>query len=400
MKKILFYLPFIKVGGIEKVSIDYMQGLIDNNCEVDLIIDFDMGPKGNSFEHAIPNVVDFQYIKTAKVSKFIYWFRTAGKEKPIFNVFLYAFMLIFDCFYYHTKVKGILKNGKYDYSISFFQFLPAYITSHKETKHIIWIHGSVEHFFGGVKKFFKNSYGKKLEKYSYVVTIAEEMKEQLELFFPKLPKYKIKMIYNPFNFEVIIGKSKDESLLTKQESMQLKDNFICSVSRIDETQKDNLTLINAYEKLHKEQTITHKLYIIGDGPDKVRLESLVKEKGLSSVILFLGKKINPFIWMRNSGAFILSSKFEGFGLVLVEAMAVETFVISSNCKTGPKEILQNGKCGSLFGVGDHIALAHEISHALLISSKQEIENKIILARNRVNEFTSENAIKQLLDILE
>ena len=73
MKKILFYLPFIKVGGIEKVSIEYLNGLIEKGYDVDLIIDFDMGKDGNTFEYAIPKEVDFQYIKSEQVSKFIYY---------------------------------------------------------------------------------------------------------------------------------------------------------------------------------------------------------------------------------------------------------------------------------------------------------------------------------------
>ena len=73
MKKILFYLPFIKVGGIEKVSIEYLTGLINKGYKVDLIIDFDMAKYGNTFEYAIPKEVNYKYIKSEKVSKFIYY---------------------------------------------------------------------------------------------------------------------------------------------------------------------------------------------------------------------------------------------------------------------------------------------------------------------------------------
>lgn len=63
MKKILFYLHFTKVGGAELVAMQYMKGLIDAGCKVDLIVDFDMGKDGNTFEYAIPKDIAFQYIK-------------------------------------------------------------------------------------------------------------------------------------------------------------------------------------------------------------------------------------------------------------------------------------------------------------------------------------------------
>ena len=177
MKKVLFYLHFTKVGGAEKVAMQYMTELVDNGYKVDLIVDFDMGKNGNTFEYVIPKEVRFQYIKSEKISSFIYYFRTLGKKNKIFNLFLYAFLTFFNFYFYHTKVKKILKNGEYDWTISFYQFLPAYMTSHKPTKHIIWLHGSVEHFFGGIKNLFKKNYEKKLNKYDYIVTIGKEMKE-------------------------------------------------------------------------------------------------------------------------------------------------------------------------------------------------------------------------------
>ena len=109
MKKILFYIPFIKVGGIEKVSISYLNGLIESGYKVDLIIDFNMGKRGNAFEHMLPKKLNYKYIKNESVSKFIYYFRTLGKTNKIFNLPLYFLILLFDFYYYHLKVKKILQ---------------------------------------------------------------------------------------------------------------------------------------------------------------------------------------------------------------------------------------------------------------------------------------------------
>ncbi len=396
MKRILFYTPFITIGGgVQKVTADYVNLLTERGYEVDLIVDFNMGEEVEIYK--LPKNIQFQYIKSEKVSNLIYFFRTLGKKNKLFNFPLYALMIIFDFYYYHTKLKKIANDGKYDYTISFYQFLPAYITNIKSSKHIIWLHGSVEHFFGGIKNLFKKSYGKKLNKYDYIVTIADEMKEQLEVFYPNLSKDKIKRIYNPFDFEEIYKKMDDVNSLNDEEKELINDDFICTVGRLDEGQKDFMTLINAYEFLYKNNKIKEKLYIIGDGPSKNDLINVVKQKNLEQNILFLGKKLNPYIWMRKAKIFILSSKFEGFGLVLVEAMACETFVISSSCKTGPKEILCSGECGDLFEVGHVQELANKIEYAL--NDNEYRLNKIIKAKERIKEFDKEVVLKEIQILL-
>ena len=83
------------------------------------------------------------------------------------------------------------------------------------------------------------------------MTIANEMKEQLESFYPNLQKNKIKRIYNPFDFEEIYKKMNDVNSLNDKEKELMKDDFICTVGRLDEGQKDFMTLINAYELLYK-----------------------------------------------------------------------------------------------------------------------------------------------------
>lgn len=394
MKKILFYTPFITVGGgIQKVFIDYLKVFKDKDYEIDIICDFNMGKKSETYKNEIPINMKFEYIKSERISKLIYYFRTLGKKYKLFNTVLYILMIVSDFYYYHTKVKKIVQNGKYDLTISFYQFLPAYLTKIKSSKHVIWLHGSVEHFFGGIRNLFKNSYEKKLNKYDYIVTIGDEMKDQLKIFYPKLLRNKIKKIYNPFDFEEIYKKMDDVDSLSSKEKELIKDSFICTVGRLDEEQKDFETLINAYEFLYKNNNIKEKLYIIGDGPSKNDLINIVQSKKMENQILFLGKKINPYIWMKKAKIFILSSKFEGFGLVLVEAMACETFVISSNCKTGPKEILYNGECGDLFEIGNAQELASKIEYAL--NNNEYSHNKIIKAKERIKKFDKKTVLRKI-----
>jgi glycosyltransferase involved in cell wall biosynthesis len=393
MKKVLFYIPFIKTGGLEQVAVGYLRLLHQAGYEVDLIIDFNLGNEGNTFENEIPKGINYQFIKSEKASKFIYTLRTLGKKYKVVNIFLYAFLLVFDYLYYHIKTKKILEKGNYDSTISFYQFLPAYLTQNKSAKHIIWLHGSVEHYFSRLTRLLIPLYEKKLNKYDFIVTVAKEMEAQLKSFYPNLLEEKIKMIYNPIDFNSIEFQSNDYSHQSDNDKNLIEDDYICTVARIDENQKDIETLINAYQKLYKENNIKEKLYIIGDGQSKEYLEGLVKNRKLQNKILFLGRKNNPFIWMKHAKVFILSSKFEGFGMVLVEAMAVDTYVIGSNCKTGPSEILNQGECGDLFETGDAVTLAKLISFALSDSNYRD--EKIQKARKRIKEFKKEESVNQL-----
>jgi glycosyltransferase involved in cell wall biosynthesis len=225
-----------------------------------------------------------------------------------------------------------------------------------------------------------------------------EMEMELKNFYPNLSREKIKMIYNPIDFDSIINKSNDYNGLSVLDNRRIEEDYICTVARIDENQKDIETLINAYQILYEEGRIKEKLYIIGEGQSKEYLESLVNTKGLKDNVLFLGLKSNPFIWMKNAQVFILSSKFEGFGMVLVEAMAVNTYVIASNCKTGPSEILNQGDCGDLFEIGNANQLAKLIEHALL---KLEYRTgKIEKANERIREFNKESSLNQFSKLID
>jgi glycosyltransferase involved in cell wall biosynthesis len=295
-------------------------------------------------------------------------------------------------------MKKILLEGEYDSTISFYQFLPAYLTRNKSTNHIIWLHGSVEHFFSGITKPLKFIYERKLERYDYVVTIAKEMEIQLKEFYPNLSSDKIKMIYNPYDFDIIENKSNDDSELDVIDQKRIEEDYICTVTRIDENQKDIETLIRAYETLQKDKKIASKLYIIGEGQSKEYLKSLVKRKNLQENIVFLGHKNNPFIWMKQANIFILSTKFEGFPTVLIEAMAVNAYVIASNCKTGPSEILDQGDCGDLFEIGDVAKLANLIDTALTRVDYRK--SKIDKAKKRIKAFDKETSLAQLAAMMD
>lgn len=144
-------------------------------------------------------------------------------------------------------------------------------------------------------------------------------------------------------------------------------------------QKDYATLLRAFALMKGEQKA--KLMILGEGEKRDELECLAKHLGIDADVCFFGHVPNPYSYMTSATLFVLSSIYEGFGNVLVEAMACGTPVISTDCPYGPGEILQDGKYGALVPVGDVSALAE----AMLQTIRHPINP--VLLRARAAEFS-------------
>ena len=123
-------------------------------------------------------------------------------------------------------------------------------------------------------------------------------------------------------------------------------------------QKDFETLLRAFAAVRRRRPA--RLAILGDGPRLPALRGLADRLGIRSEVLFPGFTRNPFAWMARAGVFTLSSKWEGFGNVLVEALACGCPVVSTDCRSGPAEILDGGTYGRLVPVGDPEAMAAAI----------------------------------------
>ena len=269
-----------------------------------------------------------------------------------------------------------------------------YVEKLKAKRKIVWIHNSVPKLLKKESKIIR--FGKNLAKYDTVVAICDDMKAELEDIYPYL-KGKVERVYNPFNFKRILDLSCDMSQLNDQQKELIKDDYIIAVSRLDTVQKDYATLIKGY-KLALENGIKEKLYIVGDGPDRKEIENLIKESGLEKSIVLIGKTTNPYVWMKNSKLFVHSSKYEGFGLVIVEAAILGKAIISSDCKVGPKEILGDGKYGKIFPVGNYKKLSLELKELLTSENERNIFEK--KAQLRALDFEATKVMKDYNAIID
>lgn len=138
--------------------------------------------------------------------------------------------------------------------------------------------------------------------------------------------------------------------------------YILGVGRLAPA-KEFSTLIKAFSVVRKQVDV--KLLILGEGQLRGDLEELVRKLGLEHDVYLPGFVRNPFPYMKNASVFALTSNWEGLGNVIIEAMACGCPVVATDCKSGPRELLNDGEYGYLVPVGDVEAVAHAILRVLV-----------------------------------
>lgn len=150
--------------------------------------------------------------------------------------------------------------------------------------------------------------------------------------------------------------------------------------------KDYPILLEAFARLRGAGREA-RLVILGEGELRPALERRIAELGLSDSVALLGFQPNPFGWMAACRVYVLSSRFEGFPNSLVQAMACGARVVSTDCPTGPSEILEHGKWGRLVPVGDVHALSEALKSALDDSDGET-------GTRRAHDFSLENSLNE------
>jgi glycosyltransferase involved in cell wall biosynthesis len=156
-------------------------------------------------------------------------------------------------------------------------------------------------------------------------------------------------------------------------------------------QKDFSTLLHAFAELKRHTAA--RLIILGEGGERAQLERLIKDLGLVEDVALPGFSANPYAYMARASLFVLSSRWEGSPNVLTEAMALGTAVVATDCPSGPREILQDGRIGALVPVGDVAALA-EAMKATLASPPDPA-----LLRAAVEDYQVETSAAEYLRVL-
>ncbi len=197
-----------------------------------------------------------------------------------------------------------------------------------------------------------------------IICVSKGVKSQI-CKITNIKSNKIKVIYNP-----IIKDEKFDNLFNLKKFKKFSKKTVLSVGTLKE-QKNHKFLINVFSKIDKN--IDAQLIILGSGPLKNKLNNLIKNLNETKRIFIIDFDTNVLEYYLKSHIFVLSSEWEGFGNVIVEAMYCGLDVISSNCDYGPEEILENGKYGAIYRKNNENELLTELNK--LINKKEFIFNE-------------------------
>ena len=359
-KKVIIFIPSIEEGGVEKnlfVITNYLQ---EKNINIEILTC--NNNKKNNFYKGI------KFIGTK--SKF--WQNKNRKIKYLICLFLLFLNLI------KKKQKTLV----FAFQANIYAIIVAKILN---TKIITRSNSSPS---GWSKNFFKR------KLYSFLINLADDvMVNSLDFKKDFYRNFKIKTecIYNPFDKLTILEKikKKNKNKLFKKKSLK-----ILSVGRLTD-QKDHLTLLKSAKLI--DLRLNPKIIIIGKGIKYNFLKNYIKNNNLQNIVKLIGYQSNPFIHIKSADILVLTSKFEGLPNILLEGQFLKKYIISTDCPTGPREILMNGRAGDLFKVADYKKLAKIINN--YPKNTKIISNKIKYGTKNFYRFNQNLNCKKYLNFV-
>ena len=356
-KKLIVFIPSIEDGGVEKnlyIILNYLSKKIDDIT----LITYD----------------DSKKTKFSKKIKILNPFFNSINFKGRYPKYFFCLTVLIKILLFR-KNNLVLSFQANIFAIITSIFFKTPIISRSNSSSAGWSNNKIK------QKIFK-FYFKKANK---IIVNSYEFKKEMD------NKYKIdsECILNPFQFSKIKKLSNENSEKIFKQKKILK---LISVGRLTD-QKDFKTMIKGIK--HVKRNV--QLIIIGKGVNDVSLKNYINELKLSHKVNLIGYKKNPFKYMKQADIFLLTSKFEGSPNVLVEAQYLKKYIISTNCPTGPREILNNGKYGSLVKVGDHKSIAKILQSYIY---GQPIKKKIKLGYLNTKKYDYKIACNKYFNLIQ
>ena len=364
-KKILFYYPNFSDGGVEKTNLLISETLSKK---------FDIYFLSNSFSKKFDYEINKNNIKKIKLNSdrtilsFFELNKIFKKIKPdlIFSVLTHANIMA-------LAVNNIFFNNKLKIICCERISIESYKSYFIKEKVIILLS----------KLLYKNA--------KKVICNSKELSKE----FQRLTKGKnVTHIYNPtlkLNFS-----SLSKKFLVKSEPFFPKRKpILLSVGRLNEI-KNQIMLLKAFNEI--KDKIDCSIVIIGEGSKKSDLIKFAKENNFKKNLFIYNFKKNPYPFFLKSDIFILTSNYEGLPNVLIEALALKKYIISTNCPTGPKEILLNGKSGFLVDRNDYKQLSKKIK--LFFYNRHLFSKKKKYYKKSLSQFSYKKSLEKYKKIVE
>lgn len=254
-----------------------------------------------------------------------------------------------------------------------------------------WVHTNLKKYLSKENFLYVKIFNYFYSKLSAIIVVSQGAADELLDLIPSSSP-KIKRLYNFILLDKIISLS--QTPLPYEPT--INHPRILAVGRLVREKGFDL-LIRAHANLINSG-IVNTLIIVGEGPEKDLLEKLIIEFDVSKSVVLLGFQSNPYSWMRFADVLVLPSRFEGFGLVLLEAMLLGLPVIASDCPSGPAEILHKGRYGLLFQSENVTDLSNAIMR--LLSDFRLLERLRKIGPSRAMNFSSSIIVPEFEKVFE
>lgn len=372
--RVAFCLRDMKVGGVESVLTRTLDRLSQfSDLDITVITYTRVRDEWRDWFASHKNVS----VRTLYPCKFL------GTDLPHFFLLRLAKHIVRDIYRVVWRVlfnKYMFRN--LDIVVDYYDFDCARELASLNIPRIAWWHSSSD-------KFHRGNYVRYLKNYEKFVVLTDAFADELRMKHPEYAN-KVMRVYNPIDIDAVRNKA-------EVARKTYGGDFLVCVSRLVNG-KDIETLIYAFDKfMSKNKKPDVDLLIVGDGYARTRFESVASSVASSKHIVFTGTVDNPFGLMRGARASILSSVGEGLPTVLLEASALGTLNIASDCPNGPREILMNGRAGLLFDVGDVDALANHID--AVYNNSVDVKKMINVASKNMHRFDATEIANEIHDLL-
>lgn len=368
-KKIVFGITGLTLGGAERTLVDVANRLC---YKYDITI-FCIYSKGE---------LEKQLDKRIKL---IHICKKSYKELTRIEAIYMVYKIFFNKKYFYN----VYINGRFDKEIAFLEgpITRIFASNGKKDKKIAWIHNDITKVYGkGIKSKIKSFFDKKIyKKFRKLVFVSQDNLKKFN------KKYKIKnekyVVYNYIEKDEVLKKA------NKKIDFKYPDdsiNFV-SVCRLVH-QKAIYRLIKVHSKLIKEG-YNHRFYIVGTGPQKKKLENLIKEENVQDSFILLGKQVNPYPYMKKADFFCLLSYYEGYPMVLEEAKILGKNILITN--TAARECVENYNNSKIF---DNSREGIYNGLKSIFDGKEIIDNRRF--NNLEKNYNNEKIIDQIAKIID
>lgn len=323
MKKIIFGITGLTLGGAERVLVDIANRLVEKYDVTIFTIyaDGELEKELNSKVHRI-SLYDFRYEEMNGLKKKITPLKVLLNKRKIFNKYV--------------------DNDNYFSQIAFLEGPIARIFSVKSknnTNKIAWIHNDISKVFGkGIKSKIKRILDRNVyEKYDTLAFVSIDNLDKFNKVYDDMDLPHETVINNYINSDRVIKLAEEKMQKEDEKIFNQNEANLVQVSRLVE-QKAIDRLIKVHSKLIKEG-YNHKIFVIGDGPLKEKLEKQITEEGVSETFKLLGARKNPYPYVKQADYLCLFSNFEGYPMVIEEAKILRKYILATN--TATREVLIN-----------------------------------------------------------